>query len=284
MPRREALLAGAWKNLFAGVTMVVHHDRWEPAFDEDFPLRVVRIPCADSLGMAPSLDGIDAVRPFCLHLAEGTSDGAAGEVYELAARGLLGPCCLAVHGVGLIGAGIDLFRASSAALVWCPSSNLFLFGRTAPQELLREGIDVLLGSDSLLTGTGNLLDELRVARRTGLVSDGRLEDAVGATAARRLGVPAAALRPGEPADLVVLSAPLLEAGAEHVELVLVNGKPRVARTELVRAQPGWSWPGRTRTFAGVTRWAAADEPSPAGLALPARELRLKSTAERAIPG
>src|SRR5919107_1424808 len=32
-PRRSALLAGAWKNLFAGVTTVVHHDRWEEDFD-----------------------------------------------------------------------------------------------------------------------------------------------------------------------------------------------------------------------------------------------------------
>ena len=29
MPRREALLCGAWKNLRAGVTTVVHHDAWD---------------------------------------------------------------------------------------------------------------------------------------------------------------------------------------------------------------------------------------------------------------
>src|SRR5579864_9101256 len=40
-PRREALLTGAWKNLFAGVTTVVHHDAWEPDFEQDFPLSVV---------------------------------------------------------------------------------------------------------------------------------------------------------------------------------------------------------------------------------------------------
>src|ERR1700761_8449528 len=40
-PRREALLAGAWKNLFAGVTTVVHHDAWEAEFETAFPLRVL---------------------------------------------------------------------------------------------------------------------------------------------------------------------------------------------------------------------------------------------------
>ena len=55
MPRREALLRGAWKNLRAGVTTVVHHDAWENDFDHDFPLRVARIDTADSLRLAPAL-------------------------------------------------------------------------------------------------------------------------------------------------------------------------------------------------------------------------------------
>ncbi len=35
--RREALLEGAWKNLFCGVTTVVHHDPWEADFEDGFP-------------------------------------------------------------------------------------------------------------------------------------------------------------------------------------------------------------------------------------------------------
>ena len=184
----------------------------------------------DATGSDPLPYGIEPNRPFAIHLAEGTGPRSATEVWELAARGLLGPRCLAVHGVGLAGEGVELFRASGAALVWCPSSNRFLFERTAPAEALREGVDVLLGSDSLLTGAGNLLDELRAARETGLLSDGRLTDAVGATAARRLGIPPPGLDPGDAADLVVLSAPLLEATAGDVELVVAGGVPRVART------------------------------------------------------
>src|SRR5271168_2757313 len=55
-PRRRALLEGAWKNLFAGVTSVVHHDRWEAEFETGFPLRVVKVRNADSLGMSPELE------------------------------------------------------------------------------------------------------------------------------------------------------------------------------------------------------------------------------------
>ncbi len=263
-PRREALLAGAWKNLFAGVTAVAHHDAWEADFDQGFPLRVAPIPSADSLGMTPALPGWAPDRPFSLHLAEGVGPQAAEEVRALAARGLLSAGLIAVHAVGVDAAGAAQLRASGAAVVWCPSSNLYLFGRTAPAELLAEGVDVLLGSDSLLTGEGDLLDELRCARAQGLLSDRRLEDAVGALAARRLGLAEPSLEPGAAADLVVLSRPLLEARAQDVALVMVAGVPRVARPDLApeldRAVAG----ARTLQIGSVVRWtrAFAFSPSP----------------------
>src|SRR6185503_8160801 len=108
---------------------------------------------------------------------------------DLDALGLLGPDLIAVHGVGMDADAVARFRASGAALVWCPSSNLFLFGRTAPDDLLAEGTDVLLGSDSRLTGDGDLLDEIRCARALGGLGDERLAGAVGAVAARRSGRP-----------------------------------------------------------------------------------------------
>ena len=258
VPRRDALLRGAWKNLFAGVTTVVHHDPWEPAFEDGFPLRAVAIACADSLGMTPGLRGIAPGARYCLHLAEGVGRDAADEVRALHARGLLGPELIAVHGVGLDDDEVALFRRSGAALVWCPSSNLFLFGRTAPPRLLAEEIDVLLGSDSLLTGEGDLLDELRCARATGLLAGARLEAAVGDVAARRLGLAPARLVPGERADLVVLSRPLLEASAVDVELVVAGGIVRVAAPGLRLGL--LTGTGSLATVGGVTRWT--DQRSP----------------------
>jgi len=253
LPRRQALLTGAWKNLFAGVTTVVHHDVWETDFEGDFPLRVVRLDWADSLGLTPTLGNLPD-RSFCLHLAEGTDLTAAREVHELKARGLLDHRLLAVHGVGMNEAGIALFRAAGAALVWCPTSNLFLLGQTVAAEMLAEGIDILLGSDSLLSGEGNLLDEIRVARRLGLLCDRRLEAAVGETAARRLALAEPSLDPGARADLVVLSRPLLEARARDVELVIAAGAPRVAIPAIGARLAEIGLPGRSMEFAGVRRW------------------------------
>jgi len=223
MSRRDALLMGAWKNLRAGVTTVVHHDPWEPAFDRGFPLRVARLPHADSLGRSGATNG-----PLgCMHVAEGVDERAADEIRELDRLGCLTPSLLAVHVVGADPDGIQRLRASGAAIVWCPSSNFFLFGRTVPTSLLDDGIDLLLGSDSLLTGVGSLLDELRFARALGVVSDERLTEAVGATAARRLGLPVPSLDEGAAADVIVLRQPLLEATEDDVALVIVDGVPRV---------------------------------------------------------
>ena len=254
---REALLVGAWKNLFAGVTSVVHHDAWSPEFGNTFPLRVVRIANDDSVAMSPRLGGQrQPGTPYALHVAEGTDDAAAQEVSIIDRAGLLDRDLLAVHAVGPGQHGAERLRASGAALVWCPSSNLFLFGRTAPKALFDDRTDVLLGSDSLLTGAGNLLDELRFARALGHLDDRRLEQSIGAVAAERLGLAAPSLEPGARADFILLTAPLLEARARDVRLVVTEGAPRVAAGEVARQLDGQGAAGQRMTVSSVTRWVS----------------------------
>ena len=261
VPRREALLHGAWKNLCAGVTTVMHHDTWESAFDEDFPLRVVRLRSAHSLGFELELPAVPSGEPFAIHLAEGVNVAAAEEVRALDARGLLTGDLLAAHAVGVDARGIQRLRSVGAAVVWCPTSNRFLFGRTAPAELLAPGIDVLLGSDSLLTGEGSLLRELYVARRLGLLSRDRLFDAVGAVAARRLGVEPPSLEIGARADVVVLRRPLLDASDSDVAVVVAGGALRVVDPALLPGLGTHADAGRIIIAGGVPRWIS-DQPSP----------------------
>lgn len=259
IPRREALLRGAWKNLFAGVTTVVHHDAWEADFDRGFPLRLARVRAVHSLGFEPEIvravavDAGSSPWPVSVHLAEGVDALSAHEVRELDDLGLLNPRLIAVHVVGPDADGIARLRASGAAVAWCPTSNLFLFGRTAPAELLAPGVDVLVGSDSLLTGDGDLLDELRAARRLARVDDARLLDAVGATAARRLGLSPPSLEPGPPADLAVFRRPVLDATAADVALVMVAGRVRVADPALGTILDTFDLAPEPTTVRGVTR-------------------------------
>jgi cytosine/adenosine deaminase-related metal-dependent hydrolase len=258
LPRRSAYLAGAWKNLFAGVTSVVHHDAWDDELASGLPVRIVRVANDDSVALTPNLGATRKTgSPYALHLAEGTDEQAAREVDTIARAGLLDRHLLAVHAVGPGDEGSERLRQSGAALVWCPSSNHFLFGRTAPKSLFAGDNDVLLGSDSLLTGGGNLLDEIRFARTTGRLDDERLAAAVGETAARRLGLPTPTLAPGAPADFVLLTAPTLEAAARDVRLVVCAGEPRVAATEPARQFERAGIAGARMTVGDVTRWTSS---------------------------
>jgi cytosine/adenosine deaminase-related metal-dependent hydrolase len=228
--RRDALLFGALKNLLSGVTSVVHHDAWEAEFERDFPLRVVRVRTLHSLGtesaraVAPQND---LELPLCIHLAEGTTPAMAEEVGQADRLGLLDDRLIAVHLVGVDRQGIDLLARRGVTAAWCPTSNEFLFGRTVPAELLAK-LDVVIGSDSMLTGAGTLLEELRHARRTKLLDDRSLLDGVGRLAANKLRIAEPTLSEGARADVALFAREPLDATCEDVQLVIAGGVPRVA--------------------------------------------------------
>jgi cytosine/adenosine deaminase-related metal-dependent hydrolase len=144
-------------------------------------------------------------------------------------------------------------RDAGCAVTWCPTSDEFLFGCSAPLALL-ESVDVLLGSDSLLTGAGTLLDEVHAAR--GIVSDLRLLDATGLVAARRLGIQAPSLMPGSPANLVLFRCATLDATADDVLLVMAGGKARVLAPELVPVLGVHD--GQMITWRDAARWISED--------------------------
>ncbi len=262
LSRRDALLFGALKNLLGGVTTVVHHDPWDPTLTE-FPVRVARVRVAHSLGFERDLTGamagddVTRERPLSMHLAEGVDAEAAEEVREAHDRGMLDPQFVAVHAVGVDRDAVTLLAASGAAVVWCPTSNRFLFGRTAPRELFGAGIDVLLGTDALLTGDGTMLAELKEARRLGHLDDQRLRGAIGATAARRLGLPEPSLEPGQPADIVCLRRPLFDARPADVALVLVSGLPRLADAPFAELFEHCGVPAEPLEVGGVAKLVAA---------------------------
>lgn len=171
VPKSVRLAWGALKNLLSGVTTVCHHNPYEPVFfDMDFPVRVVRrFSWAHSIEFEPAV----AARfrkappdyPFVIHCGEGTDAGARREVHDLDALGALDHRTAIVHGVGLTRAGIDLMLRRQASIVWCPTSNRNLLGRTVSHTVLHSGIPIALGTDSALSAPVDLLDELAAARK-----------------------------------------------------------------------------------------------------------------------
>jgi cytosine/adenosine deaminase-related metal-dependent hydrolase len=166
VPKRERLLWGGLKNLLSGVTTVCHHNPYDPVFDEDgFPVRVVkRFGWAHSLRFSPDIAERFRATPedwaFVIHLGEATDAEGSQEIYRLDEMGALTERTVLVHAVALDRDGLDLVRRRGASIVWCPSSNLFTLGRTLDASA-QDG--VALGTDSALTGAGDMLDELAVA-------------------------------------------------------------------------------------------------------------------------
>jgi cytosine/adenosine deaminase-related metal-dependent hydrolase len=129
--------------------------------------------------------------------------------------------------------------------VWCPSSNLYLLGRTAPIDRFLDSDpsscdSIALGTDSRLSGSRDLLEELRVAQRAATVAPLDLARMVTANAACLLRVPEAGrIAPGLPADLVVIpplaedpAHALLALDRSRIRLVTVGGRPLVGAPEL----------------------------------------------------
>jgi cytosine/adenosine deaminase-related metal-dependent hydrolase len=142
--------------------------------------------------------------------------------------------------------GIDLLNDRDATLVWCPSSNRYLFSRTHSSKTIAGIRRVLLGSDSPLTAAGDLLDEVRIAHREAGVSASDLYRMLFERAAQafRLQEGQGTIRPDAAADLIAvrdkgLSPAEIVANlrAADVELVLVGGRVQVASGEVFRRLP-----------------------------------------------
>lgn len=251
--RDERLAIGGVKNLLSGVTTVAHHDRpYSFLFDPDYPTGV-----ANQYGWSHSLyiEGEASVRasyrhtpigwPWIIHAAEGLDGDAREEFERLDRLGCIGPNTLLVHGTALDRGQRKRLDRAAAGLVWCPSSNLRLFGATIDATELIACGRVALGTDSRLSGARDLLAELGIAGTIGDLDDSTLESLVTRQAARLLRLTdRGVLKPGARADILVLpaGARLKSTSRADVRLVLRAGLVRYGdRHYAERMMPPSMW-------------------------------------------
>ena len=243
---------GVLKNLFSGVTTVCHHNAAIPhTLARSFPVRIV-----ERYGWAHSLAFGGDVRkaflstppgsPFIIHLAEGSDKRSQNEIFRLDQMQALASNSVVVHGVGLDQAGHSLIEQRGAGLIWCPTSNVFTLGRTLNGTEIEQHKKVALGSDSALTGQGDLFDEIRFASDHARVDLKRIYSLVTDSAAKvlRLKNGRGAICVGGPADMLVVSdtggrpcTRLSQATARDLEVVMVGGRPK-----LISAAAAGRWP------------------------------------------
>ncbi len=249
IPKSVRLWWGAVRNLLCGVTTVCHHNPQIPcSFRARLPVRVVtRYTWAHSLALgknvAETFRSTLVDTPFIIHAAEGADEQSRAEIFWLDQVGALDPKTVIVHGVGMDRAGHELLERRGSALVWCPTSNQFLLGRTLDLDSVRQHRRIALASDSALTAAGDLLDEIRFAR-------GHLrataEEAYAMVTNRaadvlRLMRGEGTLTEGAVADLIAIADDggrpcdsLSALNLERLELVMVGGEIKLLSPSLAR--------------------------------------------------
>ena len=251
VPKPVRLWWGGVKNLLCGVTTVCQHNPYEAEFDNpEFPVRILKpYGWAHSLTMGQDVAGAfratPADAPFFIHLGEGVDTRSRNEIFKLDQLGCLSERTVLIHAVGLNASGWRLVQDRGACAVWCPSSNLFTLGRTIDTAVAEANQRIILGSDSPLTSTGDLLDELAfVSSKLGARPE-VIYEMVTSRPAEALG-----LRNGEGrivrggiADLFALTdldrratpaQALAHASFARVEMVILGGAVRLASPEIAR--------------------------------------------------
>jgi cytosine/adenosine deaminase-related metal-dependent hydrolase len=174
IPRELRIQWGLYKNLLNGVTTVVNHgaklkicDPFITVLQNNYSLHSVQFEKYWKL----KLNNVFAKkRPYVIHAGEGTDPIAHKEINTLIKWNLLKKSLFAIHGVAMNEEQSTKFNA----LIWCPASNYFLLNTTADIQKLKTKTSILFGTDSTLTSDWNLWEHLRLARKTGMMTDEEL--------------------------------------------------------------------------------------------------------------
>jgi cytosine/adenosine deaminase-related metal-dependent hydrolase len=239
VPHEVRLWWGGIRNLLCGVTTVCHHNPYAPeVFGADFPVHVLR-----EYGWAHSLADVRRVDerfhqtppqwPFILHLAEGTDEASESEFDAIEGLLRLDNRIVLIHCVGLTPPQWERAARTGTGVAWCPSSNLYTLGKTLAADQVTGFPNIALGSDSPLSGEGDLLDEIRLAHLEIGVPAPLVYELVTSTSARllRLSAGEGGLQPGSKADLLVVrdreltpAQTLVELTWRDVDLVMQSGR------------------------------------------------------------
>jgi cytosine/adenosine deaminase-related metal-dependent hydrolase len=233
-----------------------------PVLYETFPL-------GDSAGtqlmsgcaypMIDKSESIAAVSSYATHMAEGIDAVARNEFVCMSGtapavpggQDLVKPQTAIFHGIALKASDLGVIAADGAKLIWSPRSNVALYGDTTPvTAAARLGIPIALGTDWIVTGSMNLLRELKCADSLNAGAYDRFfsdEDlwrmvtgnaALVVAASERLG----ALAPGKVADIAIFDGTTREkhraviaAEPSDVALVLRGGKALYGEAAVVDA-------------------------------------------------
>jgi 5-methylthioadenosine/S-adenosylhomocysteine deaminase len=257
---KDCYFLSAYKNMFSGVATV--NDHYLHSVNEQYipvlPIRVIskytlhHEPTSYSLPWGEGIE-IEHQRarkldyPFIIHMEEGMDAEYQRGLDLVEELECLDDHNVHVHCIGYSDVDIAKTKKAGATVVWCPNSNLFMYNLTCKiRKILAAGINVALGTDSTATGSLNLLEELRFARRTYHKLYGEeiparlLTEMVTLNPAKafRMSRDIGNLEEGKLADVLVIERKdedpyesLLKTNIEDIELLVLEGDPIFGRKE-----------------------------------------------------
>jgi cytosine/adenosine deaminase-related metal-dependent hydrolase len=251
---RDLYILAGYRNLISGVTLVadlIPHFVNEPFLDlvptkilTDYTLAHSVASFALSWGDGISAEhqkAVDGNMPFITHCSEGFDDETRRDVRTLERLGALDEYTVLVHGLAFSKDDIDLLKKKNVHVVWCADSNLYMYEKTTDiGYLLEKGVNVSIGTDSPMSGSLNILEEMRIGRKHFLTEYGKdLPDKqivrmVTANPSKALRLEKnGKLEEGYLADLVLFAAndakdpysAVVDAKLRDVRLVVIEGLP-----------------------------------------------------------
>lgn len=169
-------ILGCYKNIFSGVTILQDHaPKQAKSYYDLFPINVVRnyrqchsLTLGNFWGGEEPVDewkATEGKEPFILHLGEGLDEKTRNEFSLLKEMNLLQPNTMIIHGISLSKKEIEECAQTGSTICWCPFSNYFLIGKTLDIDACLEyGTNVVIATDSTLSGSINILQEIRFAQ------------------------------------------------------------------------------------------------------------------------
>ena len=240
----------------------------EQSDDRELPSAQTRINSSSLLDGTELLGRLGKGDCFLLHLAEGTDAAATHEFESLRTRGgewAISRNLAIIHGTALGRPELDTVAQHEGAVVWSPLHDLLLYGQTLDLRASRAaGLRIGLGSSWSVTGSRNLLGELKWARAASRAVGGPYSEADLVASATRIaadilgwGRLLGSIVVGKRADLIVVEgrngdpySTLIDATEAQLKLVMIDG---VARAGLVDLMVRFGRGAETRDIAGSPR-------------------------------
>ena len=214
----------------------------ERAENEDLPDAGTRV--ADVQSSTKFLEDLRHYKCKLLHLSEGTDESSRRHFEALKiseGQWAINDALAGIHCVALTDDDLKIMKSFNGSMIWSPMSNLLLYSETARIESAKKAeLLIGIGSDWSISGSKNLLCELKVAKLYSSNNNSFLTDqdlvkmaTINAAKILKWDKSLGSLEPGKLADIIVVKGTgehpytrLIEASEASITHVIIDGVPR----------------------------------------------------------